>query len=311
MASFRCPSCNAKNPVEKDDTLASSKSVHIPAADQCAKCGADLREPGLEELDGLPFMGEMSIEELLALDNFERNARMKGLELRARLHDRLGRPDEALQDRRQAVKEKTADIDSRVRSGDTQYLSGALLWRASMHERAGEQTEGARDRLLAADMIAARAGETGAKAAVVAAPVTVAIGGIGFGGEMADAARAGAQHTDLKTAQKIREKLLSEGRAVGVGVCRKCGDVGVTADGRCPKRHKVKDRRYVLPEDAAAALAELHEADAASTRAANWYPDPQKRHDHRYWDGARWTDQVSDAGVQSVDPVGASPARAA
>ena len=37
--------------------------------------------------------------------------------------------------------------------------------------------------------------------------------------------------------------------------------------------------------------------------AAGWQADPTGRHEHRYWDGARWTDQVSDAGVASTDPV--------
>ena len=35
---------------------------------------------------------------------------------------------------------------------------------------------------------------------------------------------------------------------------------------------------------------------------AAWHPDPLKRHEYRYWDGTRWTEQVSDAGEQSVDP---------
>jgi hypothetical protein len=36
---------------------------------------------------------------------------------------------------------------------------------------------------------------------------------------------------------------------------------------------------------------------------AGWHPDPRGRHDMRYWDGAKWTDHVSDAGVTSTDPV--------
>lgn len=41
---------------------------------------------------------------------------------------------------------------------------------------------------------------------------------------------------------------------------------------------------------------------------AGWYPDPSGRHEHRYWDGTRWTESVSNAGVQSADPVqGPSP----
>jgi hypothetical protein len=35
---------------------------------------------------------------------------------------------------------------------------------------------------------------------------------------------------------------------------------------------------------------------------ASWQTDPTGRHDHRYWDGQRWTEHVADAGVASVDP---------
>ncbi|GBD85486.1 Scramblase [bacterium BMS3Abin02] len=37
--------------------------------------------------------------------------------------------------------------------------------------------------------------------------------------------------------------------------------------------------------------------------APDWYPDPAKRHQQRYWNGSAWTDQVADAGIQSVDPL--------
>jgi hypothetical protein len=41
-----------------------------------------------------------------------------------------------------------------------------------------------------------------------------------------------------------------------------------------------------------------------STQAsgAGWHPDPSGRHQLRYWDGGKWTDSVSDGGVQSADP---------
>ena len=35
---------------------------------------------------------------------------------------------------------------------------------------------------------------------------------------------------------------------------------------------------------------------------AGWLTDPSGRHQHRYWDGAAWTEHVADAGRQSVDP---------
>lgn len=37
--------------------------------------------------------------------------------------------------------------------------------------------------------------------------------------------------------------------------------------------------------------------------AASWYPDPSRRHTHRYWDGSRWTEHISDNGVPGVDSV--------
>ena len=40
-----------------------------------------------------------------------------------------------------------------------------------------------------------------------------------------------------------------------------------------------------------------------SEHPADWYPDPAGRHEHRYWDGRQWTDQVADHGRQSTDPI--------
>jgi Protein of unknown function (DUF2510) len=36
---------------------------------------------------------------------------------------------------------------------------------------------------------------------------------------------------------------------------------------------------------------------------AGWFADPSGRHELRYWDGQRWTEQVSDRGTQTVDPI--------
>jgi uncharacterized RDD family membrane protein YckC len=40
---------------------------------------------------------------------------------------------------------------------------------------------------------------------------------------------------------------------------------------------------------------------------AAWSADPTGRHEYRYWDGAAWTDHVSDHGVQGIDPVFSAP----
>ena len=34
---------------------------------------------------------------------------------------------------------------------------------------------------------------------------------------------------------------------------------------------------------------------------AGWLADPSGRHEHRYWDGSRWTEHVTTAGEQTTD----------
>ena len=52
----------------------------------------------------------------------------------------------------------------------------------------------------------------------------------------------------------------------------------------------------------------VQKAAAPSAAAPDWFADPLGRHQHRYWDGAAWTDVVADNGWQSTDPL--SPASA-
>lgn len=44
-----------------------------------------------------------------------------------------------------------------------------------------------------------------------------------------------------------------------------------------------------------------------STWAPGWYPDPLKRHVHRYWDGNAWTEHVGDGRQRGVDPIYPAP----
>ena len=44
-------------------------------------------------------------------------------------------------------------------------------------------------------------------------------------------------------------------------------------------------------------------APSPAPRDAGWNPDPSGKHELRYWDSREWTDNVSDAGVTSVDPL--------
>jgi Protein of unknown function (DUF2510) len=44
--------------------------------------------------------------------------------------------------------------------------------------------------------------------------------------------------------------------------------------------------------------------ESVTSRPAGWHPDRSGSHEFRYWDGAAWTNAVSDAGVRSEDPPG-------
>ena len=40
-----------------------------------------------------------------------------------------------------------------------------------------------------------------------------------------------------------------------------------------------------------------------SEQQSGWYADPTRRHTYRYWDGTRWSSQVSDGGTAGLDPI--------
>lgn len=44
-------------------------------------------------------------------------------------------------------------------------------------------------------------------------------------------------------------------------------------------------------------------AAAAPVPSGQWAPDPTGRFPHRWWDGSRWTDAVSDGTTTSSDPI--------
>jgi uncharacterized protein YxjI len=48
-----------------------------------------------------------------------------------------------------------------------------------------------------------------------------------------------------------------------------------------------------------------------SNAPAAWHPDPTGRHQLRYWDGAAWTEHVSDHGRQGTDPLPSASTSAA
>lgn len=51
------------------------------------------------------------------------------------------------------------------------------------------------------------------------------------------------------------------------------------------------------------AVAVPQPATIGAAPQPGWHPDPQGRHQYRWWDGHQWTTHVSDTGVPSEDPV--------
>ncbi|MDZ7732479.1 MAG: DUF2510 domain-containing protein [Acidimicrobiia bacterium] len=58
--------------------------------------------------------------------------------------------------------------------------------------------------------------------------------------------------------------------------------------------------------DGAATAGHTTDHGAGAPPAA-WHPDPHGRHEHRWWDGVRWTEHVADGGLAGVDPVDDEP----
>src|SRR5688500_11873704 len=44
---------------------------------------------------------------------------------------------------------------------------------------------------------------------------------------------------------------------------------------------------------------------------SGWFPDPNGRHEHRYFNGRSWTADVADGGQRSADPRGSAASRTA
>ena len=80
-----------------------------------------------------------------------------------------------------------------------------------------------------------------------------------------------------------RNKAASSSMAT-INRCPACGQVVASAVGTC--RH---------------CGAELGSRTIGTSPAA-WHSDPYGRHQSRYWDGQKWTENVANAGVASTDP---------
>jgi hypothetical protein len=60
---------------------------------------------------------------------------------------------------------------------------------------------------------------------------------------------------------------------------------------------------YISPTPtSASALTPVATQSAVPNVPADWYKDPAGRYEFRYWDGSKWTENVSRAGVMYKDP---------
>ena len=84
------------------------------------------------------------------------------------------------------------------------------------------------------------------------------------------------------------------------GAVAVAGAAGLTDAVRPKRKSAVRSLRTPrpIPQDAYGSVG-----SRASIHPASWMADPVGRHQLRYWDGASWTDHVSDDGVTSSDPV--------
>ena len=181
--------------------------------------------------------------------------RLAGLRRKAELVTRLDRPPEEVEAARAGYLEALEWEIAHERGAAAR--EALLRSRAEVLEQAGRMVEGARSRLMGADVMMAAAGDRSARAALTRAPAFAGAPGHRHL-ELNAGFRAGYVWELRSMAEAIRAHLMEEGRAAGVGRCRKCGAVvGVSARGRCGAGHRVDDLRFVVPQDAEAARAEL------------------------------------------------------
>lgn len=76
------------------------------------------------------------------------------------------------------------------------------------------------------------------------------------------------------------------------------------------QRQREEERQIKADQKAAKKLAKAQRKELKSRPLvpAGWLPDPDGRHEYRYWDGTAWTLNVSDNGVTSTDALIAEPA---
>jgi hypothetical protein len=106
--------------------------------------------------------------------------------------------------------------------------------------------------------------------------------------------------------------VLPRGWVSGTYECSKCGSPTQFFDRACPKCRRAITSSGAPPRehmpharpapDVRAYAFDDHHTGAAQPRRS-WQADPTGRHEMRYWDGARWTANVTDGGARGWDPI--------
>jgi hypothetical protein len=66
-----------------------------------------------------------------------------------------------------------------------------------------------------------------------------------------------------------------------------------------------------LPPPPPPAGARAPTPPAEPLQPSGWFPDPNGRYEHRYFNGRAWTADVADGGQRTIDPLGSTPSPAA
>lgn len=107
--------------------------------------------------------------------------------------------------------------------------------------------------------------------------------------------------------------VVRQGRLVAIesGTCTVTGDLtihGVSAAHRercldLPGAVSLRRGIALLSADDSAATVSRPVGGAAEPPGADWYPDPTRRYQYRWWNGTRWTSRVATNRREASDPV--------
>jgi hypothetical protein len=118
---------------------------------------------------------------------------------------------------------------------------------------------------------------------------------------VASSARVIEPRRDGRLAGYTTMSLLTYGSLITIWYAPVPGGTGFTVESRPRQPFLLYDygRNQRMVDRVSRSLVS---AGSSGPVPAQWAPDPYRRHQHRYWDGAAWTEHVGDGGERGVDP---------